>query len=176
MYQSVRTFLYGGSAIIMGIAAATQRFSQDANRMAGDNTFVIHAAQGGMAEVEMGKLAESRSSDDKVRQFGRQMVDDHSKANEELATIAGRKGINLPANLDAKDQATMDTLAKLNGPQFDKAYMQDMVKDHRQDSAAFKKEANSGQDPDFKAFAAKTLPVIEHHLSMAERTSRDIGK
>jgi putative membrane protein len=127
------------------MAMATLRFSQSANRMMSDNCFVTEAAQGGMSEVEMGKLAQSHSSNDKVKQFGQQMVDDHSKSNGELATIAGRKGITLPTNLDAKDQATMDSLAKLNGAEFDRAYMQDMVKDHREDIAEFKGRRTAGR-------------------------------
>jgi len=103
-------------------------------------------------------------------------MDDHSKANGELATIAGRKRHHSAGQLDAKDQATMDSLAKLNGAEFDRAYMQDMVKDHREDIAEFKREANSGQYPDLKTFASKTLPTLQRHLSMAEQTSGDVKK
>lgn len=176
MNSSLRTFLGVGSFTALAIAATTLGFSQSANRMMGDNSFATKSAQGGMAEVELGEFAQSHASSDKVKQFEQRMVDDHSKANAELATIAGRKRITLPTNLDAKDQATMDSLAKLNGAVFDRAYMQDMVKDHREDIAEFKGEANSGRDPDFKAFASKTLPVIQQHLSMTQQTSGDIRK
>ena len=103
-----------------------------------DNGFVTKAAAGGLAEVELGKLAASQGSSEKAKQFGQRMVDDHFKANEELQEIAAKKNITLPANLDAKAQATKDRLAKLSGAQFDQAYMQDMVKDHKADVAEFR--------------------------------------
>jgi len=135
-----------------------------------DNSFVMKAAMGGMAEVELGRLAETQASSDAVKQFGRRMVEDHSKANDELSQIATRKGITLPTSLDAKHQATKDRLSKLNGAAFDKAYMDDMVKDHHTDVADFRKESTSGQDSDVKAFAAKTLPTLEEHMRLAEQT------
>ncbi len=154
------------------LVAATVASAQDtANRMGSpDNVWITKAAQGGMAEVELGKLAQSNASSDAVKQFGQRMVDDHTKAGEELAKIAADKGITLPTGLDAKNQATKDRLSKLSGKEFDRAYMQDMVKDHRGDVAEFKKEAASGKDPEVKAFASKTLPTLEEHLKLAEQT------
>jgi len=145
---------------------------QTANRLgSADNSWVTKVAQGGMLEVELGKLAESQASSDAVKQFGTRMVTDHSKANEELSQLASRKGITLSTSLDAKHQATKDKLSKLNGAAFDRAYMDAMVKDHREDVAEFKKESTTGQDADVKAFAAKTLPTLEEHLNMAEQTA-----
>jgi putative membrane protein len=162
------------SAMLLAQSTASQ---SGANRLAGsDNTFVMKAAQGGMAEVELGKLAESHAASDKVKEFGRRMVTDHSKANDELKSIASSKGVTLPGSIAAKDQATMDRLSKLNGAAFDKAYMADMVKDHRTDVAEFRKEANGGQDADVKAFAQKTLPTLEEHLKMAEDTDSQVKK
>ena len=135
---------------------------------AGDKSFVQKAAVGGIAEVEMGKMAQQKASNDQVKQFGSRMVDDHSRANDELKRIASGKGITLPTDLDAKHKAKMDKMHKLSGAQFDRAYMDDMVADHRQDVAEFKKQASSGKDSDLKAFAAKTLPTLEDHLKMAQ--------
>ena len=137
---------------------------------AADKTFVEKAAVGGLAEVEMGKMAQQKGSSDQVKQFGSRMVEDHSKANDELKKIASSKGITLPTDLDAKHKSKMDKMQKLSGAQFDRAYMDDMVADHKQDVAEFKKEANSGKDSDIKAFAAKTLPTLEDHLKMAQST------
>jgi putative membrane protein len=143
----------------------------NANRlMTADSDFVRKAAQGGMAEVELGRLATSKASNEKVKQFGQRMVDDHSKANNELKEVASRKGVTLPTSLDAKDQSTKDKLSKLSGAEFDKAYMEDMVKDHKTDVSEFRKESNSGSDPDVKSFASKTLPTLEEHLKLAEDT------
>jgi putative membrane protein len=137
---------------------------------AADKAFAEKAAVGGMAEVRMGKMAQQKGSSDQVKQFGGRMVDDHSKANDELKQIASAKGIALPTDLDAKHKAKMDKMEKLSGAQFDRAYMDDMVADHKQDVAEFKKQANSGKDSELKAFAAKTLPTLEDHLKMAQST------
>jgi len=135
-----------------------------------DKTFVQKAAVGGLAEVEMGKMAQQKGSSDQVKQFGSRMVDDHSKANDELKQIASSKGITLPTDLDAKHKSKMDKMQKLSGAQFDRAYMDDMVADHKEDVADFKKQASSGKDGDLKAFASKTLPTLEDHLKMAQST------
>ena len=137
---------------------------------AADKDFAQKAAVGGMAEVQFGKLAQQKASNDQVKQFGSHMVEDHSKANDELKQIASAKGIALPTDLDAKHKSKMDKMEKLSGAQFDRAYMDDMVADHKEDVAEFKKQASSGKDSDLKAFAAKTLPTLEDHLKMAQST------
>jgi putative membrane protein len=142
-----------------------------ANRMnTAASSFVTKAAEGGMAEVELGRLASQRASDESVKQFGQRMVTDHGKANDELKQIASNKGIDIPSKLAAKHQATMDRLSKLSGAEFDRTYMQDMVRDHREDVNEFRRESQRGTDPELKAFAAKTLPVLEEHLKEAEST------
>lgn len=135
---------------------------------ASDKKFVRDAAQGGMAEVELGKLATEKASSDEVKKFGQRMVDDHTKAGDELKQIASEKGIAVPQDLNAKDKMTKERLSKLSGSQFDKAYMSDMVKDHTQDVADFQKESSSGKDSDIKNFAAKTLPTLQDHLKQAK--------
>ena len=111
-----------------------------------------------------------------MKAFGERMVDDHSKANDEFKGIVSRKGVTLPSGLDAKDQATYDRLSKSEGAAFDRAYMADMVKDHRADITEFEKEANGGSDADIKGFASKTLPTSKHHLEMAESAQAKVGK
>jgi putative membrane protein len=137
---------------------------------AADKTFVQKAAVGGMAEVELGKLAQQKASNDAVKQFAARMVDDHSKANDELKQIASAKGIEVPTDLDAKSRSELARLQKLSGAQFDRAYMDGMVADHKQDVAEFKKQSSSGRDSDLKAFAGKTLPTLADHLKMAQST------
>ncbi len=134
-----------------------------------DKKFVREAAQGGMAEVELGKLATEKASSPEVKKFGQRMVNDHSKANEQLKEVASSQGITLPSKLSAKDEMTKEHLSKLSGEQFDKAYMSDMVKDHTQDVADFQQEANSASDPAVKEFAEKTLPVLKSHLREARQ-------
>lgn len=136
---------------------------------ASDKKFVRDAAQGGMAEVELGKMATEKASNPEVKKFGQRMVDDHSKANDQLKQVASSQGITLPEKLSAKDEMTKEHLSKLSGEQFDKAYMSDMVKDHTQDVAEFQRESNSGADPDVKNFAAQTLPTLRDHLREAKQ-------
>ena len=137
---------------------------------AADKAFAQKAAIGGMAEVAMGKLAQQKAQSDQVKQFGSRMVTDHSKANDELKQIASSKGITLPAEPDAQHKSKMAKMEKLSGAAFDRAYMDDMVGDHKHDVGEFRTEANSGKDADLKAFASKTLPTLEDHLKMAQAT------
>jgi putative membrane protein len=141
---------------------------------AADRAFAREAAIGGMAEVELGKLASDKGSSADVKQFGQRMVDDHSKANDELKEWAQKANFTLPAQLDAKHKATHDRLAKLSGPAFDRAYMRDMVKDHQEDVAAFRKASKSLHDADLKAFASKTLPTLEEHLQQAKKVQGEV--
>jgi len=132
-----------------------------------DRKFVLEAAMGGMAEVELGRLATQKGTSDAIKTFGQKMVDDHSAANSELTTLASAKGITLPTSLDPKHKAVMNRLARLSGAAFDRAYARDMLNDHIQDVAAFKRESRMARDADVKAFAGSKLPTLEEHLSMA---------
>ena len=132
-----------------------------------DRHFIRKAGEGGLAEVELGKLAAEKGATDEVKKFGQRMVDDHSKANEQLKQLAESKGVALPTKLDPNDQATKARLEKLSGQQFDRAYMNDMVKDHSKDVAEFKKESTTAKDTDVKSFASQTLPTLQDHLKEA---------
>ena len=135
-----------------------------------DRRFMDKAAEGGMAEVEMGKLGQQNGASDEVKKFGEKMVQDHSKANDELKQLASSKGVTLPAAMDKKQQHDRDKLAKMSGAKFDREYMEHMVKDHKKDVKEFQKASKESKDADLKAFAAKTLSVIEGHLQLADRT------
>lgn len=137
-------------------------------RKVDDNKFVKDAALGGMAEVELGKLATQKGSSDAVKQFGQKMVDDHTKANDQLKEIASKENISIPDSLDSKHQSRIEKLSKLSGPAFDKAYAKDQVKDHKKDVGEFKSEAENGSNPSIKQFASTTLPTLQEHLSMAQ--------
>jgi putative membrane protein len=128
--------------------------------------FAKAAAQGGMAEVQMGKLATERGGSAVVKLFGQRMVDDHTKANMELNQLAARKNIQLPQELSADQKSMMDKLSKLAGEDFDKQYVDMMVDDHEHDVAEFQTQSEKGDDPDVRAFAAKTLPTLRDHLQM----------
>jgi putative membrane protein len=137
-----------------------------------EKRFVKDALLGGMTEVELGKVALEKASSDPVKQFAQKMIDDHSKANEDLKQLASKENINVSDSLDSKHQSRVEKLSKLSGADFDRAYIKDQLKDHQQDVQEFQQEAQRGTDPDVKSFASKTLPVLEEHLSMA----KDLGK
>ena len=133
-----------------------------------DQKFVKEAAQGGMSEVELGQLAVEKGSSEEVRKFGQQMADDHARANDRLKELAASKGIKLPMTPNVTQKATKSRLAKLSGEQFDKAYMADMLRDHKLDVAAFQTESNSAHDVDVKNFATQILPTVRDHLKEAQ--------
>jgi putative membrane protein len=135
---------------------------------ASDYKFVKEAACGGMLEVKLGNMAAAVSKNTAVQQFGQRMANDHGKAGQDLAQIAFHKGATLPTELAPKKQKEVDHLATLSGPEFDKAYLNLMVKCHKADEKAFKKASEDLQDPDLKAFAATTLPMVQDHLKMAQ--------
>jgi len=137
--------------------------------------FANNAAQGGLAEVEMGRLATQRAGDASVREFGARMVADHSAANAELKSVATRKGIQLPGEVGSNQKSEIEKLAKMSGPEFDKEYMSAMVKDHEEDVKEFETQAKDGNEADIKAFAAKTLPTLQDNLRMAQTAAPKVG-
>jgi putative membrane protein len=148
---------------------------QKADTTSSDHSFVKKMAHGGMAEVELGKLAAKNAANPDVKAFGQRMVDDHGKAGDELKAIAQRKSIEWPTSLDSKSQALHDKLAALNGEAFDRAYVKAMLSDHKKDAAELRTESTSGKDPDVKEWAAKTLPTVESHLTEVEKLSQSQG-
>ena len=129
--------------------------------------FIEKAAQGGVAEVEMGKLAQQNAQNDQVKQFGERMVKDHSSADAKLTQIAEQKGVTPPTDMDAASKREYDKLSKLSGAQFDREYMKAMVSDHVKDIKEFKEQAKSGKDADVRNFAESTTPTLEEHLKLA---------
>ncbi len=140
-----------------------------------DKKFVKEAAIGGLTEIELGKLAAERGSSDAVKQFGQRLVDDHAKANSQLKDVATRAGFAVPDSLDSKQQSRVDKLAKLNGSEFDKAFIKEAVKDHESDVRAFEDESQNGSNALVKAFASGTLPTLQEHLTMAKDLRKNGG-
>ena len=137
-----------------------------------DAAFMTTATRGGMAEVQLGQLAQRNGSSAAVKRFGERMVDDHGRSNQEMMALARRKEITPPSSIGAEHQQTYDDLAKLRGGAFDRAYAQAMVKDHQEDLRVYQEEAANGTDPDVKAFAARHVSILQEHLRMAERLPR----
>jgi putative membrane protein len=140
-----------------------------------DKHFTAEAAIGGMTEVKLGELAQKTAQSDDVKAFGERMVKDHGAANDELKAWATEKKVVLPAKLDMMHQSVITKLSKLSGDAFDKAYMTEMVKDHVKDVAKFKDASTNCQDPDLKAWATKTLPTLEEHLTQAKTVAQKVG-
>jgi len=141
-----------------------------------DAEFAVKAASGGMMEVELGNLAMTNGEAQSVKDFGQGMVTDHSKANEELKSLAASKNISLPAVPDADMQKKIDDLKQKHGHDFDKAYIDLMVEDHKEDIDLFQKEADKGNDADIKSWAAGKVATLQHHLHMAEEAKNAIKK
>jgi len=138
-----------------------------AGQAVSDEEFVHNAAQGGMAEVKLGQLAQDRGSSDAVKSFAQRMIAQHSRANDQLKQVAGQASISLPSEISTKDQSTYNKLSKLRGSDFDRAYARDMVEDHVADLAEFHKEANAGRSAEVKNFALQSLPMLREHLNQA---------
>lgn len=158
-------------APLMLIIASTAAFAA-----APDASFYKTLAQGGIAEVEAGKLAQQKGDDPKVKDFGAMMVKDHSAANEQLKALAAGKGIDLPGSSSTSQMATKAKLEVLSGGTFDKSYVEDQVKAHRDTVELLKKEIATGQDPDAKVFAQKVLPTVESHLHAINQIAAAGGK
>src|SRR5262245_41917780 len=157
-------------------SGSAQRSTTTGAQLAGsDQAFLKEAAGGSLMEVELGKLATEKASSADVKQFGQRMVDDHGKANQQLSTLAQQKNVQIPTELTGKAKGDYDRLSKLSGEQFDRAYMQMMVRDHRKDVGDFRKQSTSAKDPDVKSFASQTLPTLEDHLKMAEQTQSSLN-
>jgi putative membrane protein len=138
------------------------------------NGFMTRAAEGGMAEIETGKLAVSKAQNAEVKQFAQQMIADHTRANNELKTLAGKKNVTLPTGLDPMHQAMAAKLSGLTGAEFDREYMRGQVEDHERTVALFQAQADNGADAEAKAMAAKTLPNLKMHLEMARKISSNL--
>ena len=133
-----------------------------------DAKFVLTAAEGGMIEVKLGELAQTNAMSASVKEFGKMMAQDHGKANGELKALAASKNISIPDSLGGKKRDKFNDLAGKKGKDFDKAYTEFMVEDHKEDIDAFKKEADNGNDAAIKEWAAGKVSILEHHLMMAE--------
>ncbi len=141
------------------------------NSTSGTNSpsgFMMEAAKGGMAEVELSRTAMSKIQNAEVKQFAQQMVADHTRANNELKQLAAKKNVTLPTELDAAHKTMADRMSKLSGAEFDREYVNAMVEDHEKDVNLFRMQSESGTDADAKAFAAKTLPTLQMHLKMIQ--------
>lgn len=156
-------------AIGVTLFAASLHSQSDQSKLTeADRDFFQKAAQANVAEIEGGKLAQSKAARADIKQFGEKMEQDHSKTLQELQALAAKKGVSLPDGPDEAHQALAKQLAAASGKEFDRTYVTHAgVADHKAAKTLFEKGAKS-QDADVRAFAKKVLPHIEHHLQMAQ--------
>lgn len=159
----------------ISLAAAALPLMTWAASSSPDTDFYKKAAEGGLSEVELGQLAQEKATSPEVKQFAQMMIDDHTAANMKLQKLAATKEISLPTSSSMGQMATKAKLKVLSGDTFDKSYVKSMISDHKEDIAEFRKEAESGQDPDARAFAKATLPTLEKHLKSIESLAPTLG-
>lgn len=169
------TFVYGISLALFAFGAAGGQGTRTGQLPAPDEKFVQDAVAGGKTEVQLGNIAAERGANPEVRSFGRRMSRDHAGLNDQLNRILTEQGITEPGATE-KTTRSSGALEGVSGPDFDRAYMSDMVNDHKNDITEFKKEAAEGRDPEIRTWAAQTLPALEDHLKMAEQTESNVSK
>ncbi|MFL5730889.1 MAG: DUF4142 domain-containing protein [Cytophagaceae bacterium] len=135
-----------------------------------DEKFMLKAANGGLMEVQLGKWAHEHAASEDVKKFGHHMMEDHSKANEQLKELAMKKNVTLPDSVDNDTKDKIKKLSEKKGKDFDKSYASMMVSDHKDDVKLFEDASNNAKDPDLKSWAAATLPTLKMHLDMAQKT------
>jgi putative membrane protein len=157
-------------------APTKQENARRASTAYSNEGFVRNAAEGNMAEVKLGQLAQEKAQSPEVKKFAERMINDHTKANEQLKQVANQEHINFPTDVSSKHAQTYRTLEKLSGPEFDKAYARTMLQDHEKDVAEFKREAGSAQSGPVKQYAQETLPTLESHLQEAKQMQAQVSK
>ncbi|MDB5892314.1 MAG: hypothetical protein JWP47_3145 [Polaromonas sp.] len=150
--------------------------SNAAGQMASDDRDMMEdLAEASLAEIETGKLALEKSQNPQVKKFAQQMIDDHTKALKELQQVAQTKGATMPTEPDLMHKGKATALRALSGDTFDKQYVQQAgVADHKNTMELIQKVQKSGKDPALKAYAGKTLPVVQHHLQMAQAMEKQM--
>jgi putative membrane protein len=137
-----------------------------------DATFAVNAANAGMTEVQLGQIAQQKGTTKDVRDYGAMMEKDHKAAGEKLQALAAQKNITLPSAVSNDMQKNIDDLQKKAGKDFDKAYINMMVDDHKKVISEFEDESKKGSDPDVRAFADSILHTLRHHLQEAEKCKK----
>lgn len=140
-----------------------------------DELFIKNAGNGGLMEVALGKVAQTNANSEAVKKFGARMVEDHTKANEQLTQLAQAKGVKIDPEFHGAHKEAYDRLAAFKGEKFDREYMTHMVKDHQEDISAFEKEAKNGNDAQVREWAEQTLPTLREHLKLAKEVAPQVG-
>lgn len=140
-----------------------------------ESEFLVEAASGGLYEIEMAKLAQQKAQSQEVKDLANRLLEDHTQANEKLKQLATSKGINVPAAMGDEEQRKYNQFSEMATEEFDEDYIEQMVKDHKDDISEFEEAAEDLDDPDVKAFASSTLPALKEHLSIAEQLEENVN-
>lgn len=162
-------------AVIGGLAAAVSTQPRRRGLTPQDKIFLGQAAQADMAEIELSQLALTRSESPEVQRFAAKMIEDHTRAQREIKTLAEAKAIFLPRAPESITREAMGRLAQLTGPQFDHYYMHVMIKDHLQAIDAYQREKALGSDPLVVELASRLLPRLQAHLAAARSLTANAG-
>ena len=141
----------------------------------GERKFLSKAAQGGMAEVQLGQLAQEKAASDEVKQIGEKLVEDHSQANDQVQQIAMAKGVDLPKDISGKHKSAVKRLSKLSGQEFDREFLRYQLEHHREDIREFEKTADKAENPEVKEFASNALPLLKKHQDMVAQAAQAAG-
>jgi putative membrane protein len=176
LYKQVFATAVGIAALVAFVQSpvAQEAKKEKAGLQKQDAKMMRDIAQSDLAEVQAGKLAASKASSAEVKKFAQHMVDDHGKHLSEARSMAKTKGVQLPSAPAKKHQQAMKKLESASGAEFDKVFMQQMVKDHEDALKLVQNTAKNAKDPQLKADAEKTAPVIEKHLEEAKRIAASL--
>ena len=176
MKQTLRCAAFGTCLFLSAVSFTAEEKKGESGKPDSGQKFVKKATDANLAEINHGNVALQQAADAEVRQFAQRMVTDHSMANQELIMLADRKNIRVPQEMSKKHREMQEKLTKLRGAEFDRVYMKHMVHGHKEAVSLFENETKMGQDADLKAFAAKTLPKLQEHLTMAQKIAEKTKK
>jgi putative membrane protein len=173
MIRGVTMWMMTATAVAFIPATGGQSAKEDTSSSA--QSFIEKAAERQQVEIILGQLAAERGGDEKVKQFGVQMVEDHQKANQEIEQLASKEGVELPRHLTGKHKDKKEKFSQLSGTEFDRAYMTYMLRDHAKDVKEFERGAHALKNPQVQQWAKGTLPVLKQHLQKARQIAGSIG-
>ena len=156
-------------ALPLATYAADKKSDSSSKVSRGDRNFIMQAANDSLAEIELGKLAQEKASNPEVKKFGQRMIDDHTKATQELEPIATKLGVTPPKEPTGSHARMVQGLSKRDAQRFDHDYAEAMVKDHEKAVKLFQRTSEKGESEELRQFAAKHLPVLQEHLKMAQQ-------
>jgi putative membrane protein len=160
--------IFAALALVLSFGAYAADKKSDSGKVSkGDRSFIMDAANDSLAEIELGKIAQQNASNAEVKKFAQRMVDDHTKASQELEPIATKLGVTPPTEVKGKHARMVKDLSKKTGAKFDKDYVNDMVKDHEKAVKLFENKSQKADSEELRQFAAKQLPTLQEHLKMA---------